>query len=212
LPDSTLLFGGQELARLKEAFHRGAAEASDALGRWLAVAAMISIEEVDQCQLADAPQLLGEADSVVCMCSMEMQGTLTGRMLLAFDDLSGLVMADLLLSQPAGTATKWGEVERSAAQETMNIVGSAYLNGVSRGLSGPSRERVELIPTPPVFMQDFAESLLESAFVDQAEMGSRIVSARAKLELQGVPVRWTFLLIPDPKSLIRLAEILRQPS
>jgi chemotaxis protein CheC len=139
---------------------------------------------------------------------MQMQGTLEGQMLLAFDDASGLAMADLLLGRAAGTSEEWGELEISAALETMNIAGSAYLNGIARDLSEHGGRRVSLIPTPPTFLRDFAESLLEAAFVEQAAAGRYIVFAKARFELQGNPLKWTFLLVPDPSSLTRLNEIL----
>ena len=142
------------------------------------------------------------------MCLMEMQGSLTGHMLLAFDDASGLAVADLLLRRQEGTADAWGDVERSCIMETMNIAGSAYLNGIARDLSERSGQTIELIPTPPIFMRDFTESLLETAFLDQAVAGNDVVFALARFDLSGRPLRWTFLLIPDPASLQRLSEIL----
>ncbi len=197
-----------QIHQLANALHRGAAEASTALARWLNVVTTMSIDSVDQCPLKDVASVLGDGDKAVCMCLMEMQGSLTGQMLLAFDDASGLAVADLLQTQPEGTAIHWGELERSCIMETMNIAGSAYLNGIADNLSGRSGRTLELIPAPPIFIRDFAESLLESAFMDQAVAGNDVVFARATFELSGKPLRWTFLLIPDPASLQRLSEIL----
>lgn len=201
-------FTERQIAQLERAFHCGAAESSAALERWLSAPTSISIDSVDQCPLEDATSALGEWDGAVCMCLMEMQGTLTGHMLLAFDDQSGLAVTDLLLARPRGTAAAWGDVETSCILETMNIAGSAYLNGIARDLSDRGGQSVELIPTPPIFLRDFAESLLETAFLDQAVAGSDVVFARARFDLSGQPLRWTFLLIPDPASLKRLSEIL----
>lgn len=201
-------FSSRQIEHLARAFHRGAAESSAALGSWLSAATTVTIESVDQCPLEHATSVLGDGDGAVCMCIMQMQGTLEGQMLLAFDDASGLAMADLLLGRPGGTSQEWGEMEISAALETMNIAGSAYLNGIARDLSEHGGGRVSLIPTPPTFLRDFAESLLEAAFVEQAAAGRYIVFAQAKFELQGNPLRWTFLLVPDPSSLKRLTEIL----
>jgi chemotaxis protein CheY-P-specific phosphatase CheC len=142
------------------------------------------------------------------MCLMEMQGTLTGHMLLAFDDISGLALSDLVMAQERGTASEWGELEISSVLETMNIAGSAYLNGIARDFSERSNRKVELIPSPPQFLRDYAESLLESAFMDQAITASDVVFARARFDLSGQPLRWTFLLIPDPSSLEILTAIL----
>lgn len=199
-----LPFSDRQLENLAQVLHRGVSDSAAAIGKWLAAPATVTIESVDQCSLAEATQVLGSPEDVVCMCQMQMQGTLTGQLLLAFDDASGLTLTDILLSKPPGTSTEWGEVETSAALETMNIVGSAYLNGIASSLSQLEGEHVSLIPTPPTFLRDFVESLLESAFVEQAEAGSYIVFAETSFELQNQPLRWTFLLIPDSESLATL--------
>ncbi|WP_010585912.1 CheC, inhibitor of MCP methylation [Schlesneria paludicola] len=201
-------FNDRQIAQLTKAFHQGAAEASAALVKWLNSTMTMAIDSVNQCPLDVAIGVLGEGDSPVCMCLMEMQGTLTGHMLLAFDDPSGLALSDILTGRTAGTANEWGEVESSCVLETMNIAGSAYLNGISNDLSQRSHNQVELIPSPPMFLRDFAESLLETAFMDQAVANGDVVFARTRFDLQGQALRWTFLLIPDPASLQRLSEIL----
>lgn len=205
-------FNEQQITQVTKAFHQGAAEASTALAKWLNSPMTMAIDSVDQCPLDAAIGVLGEEDSSICMCLMEMQGTLTGHMLLAFDDASGLALADILMGHPAGTSAEWGEVESSCVLETMNIAGSAYLNGISNDLSQRSHDKVELIPSPPMFLRDFAESLLETAFMNQAIASSDVVFARTRFDLQGQALRWTFLLIPDPASLQRLSEILAELS
>lgn len=209
---STEPFTDQQIAQLTKAFHRGASEASTALAQWLHAPMSISIDAVDQCPLESALSVLGEGDNAVCMVLMEMEGLLTGHMLLAFDDVSGLGLSDMLLSRPKGTATSWEELERSCVMETMNIAGSAYLNGIAHYLSEGCDERGELIPSPPQFLRDFAESLLQSAFMEQALFAREVVFAKARFDLSGQPLRWTFLLIPDPASLETLAEILNRLS
>lgn len=204
-------FTPSQIDRLTAAFHCGAAEAADALHRWLSVSTEISIEGVDQCPLEAATSVLSEMGETVCMCVMGMEGTLNGQMILAFDDPSGLVLADLLLGKPAGTSIEWGELEISSSLESMNIVGSAYLNGIARSLS-TNNQPVTLIPSPPHFLRDFVESLLQSAFIEQAQAGSQIVFAKARFQMSGNPLRWTFLLIPDPESLHCLSELLLSPA
>jgi chemotaxis protein CheC len=65
---------------------------------------------------------------------MGLTGRLSGQLLLVFADTAGLALADLLLNQPIGTTTAWGALEQSAAQETTNIVGCAYLNALAAHL------------------------------------------------------------------------------
>ena len=204
----SLSISSTQLVELTKAFHQGAREASAAISRWLNAPLTISVDAVDQCPLEQAIAVLGTNDEPICMSLMEMEGTLTGHMLLAFDDKSGLFVSDLLLGNTPGTATSWGEVEVSCVQETMNIAGSAYLNGIARNLTERQGGPMELVPSPPVFLRDFGESLLASAFMDQAISSNEVVFARTRFDLAGEPMRWTFLLIPDPASLGKLSEIL----
>jgi chemotaxis protein CheC len=134
---------------------------------------------------------------------MAMNGGLTGTMIFAFDDACGLSLTDLLLNHPSGTAREWGEMECSAALESTNIIGCAYLNSLVRHLP----YSMELVPSPPVFRRDFAESLLQAAFMDQAMAANFIFLARARFEIRGAPLNWSLLFIPDAPSLARLGQL-----
>ena len=68
--------------------------------------------------LAEATSVLGTTDGPICFCRTTLSGRVRGHLILAFDDESGLALADLLLGQPRGTATEWTEMAQSAAQET----------------------------------------------------------------------------------------------
>lgn len=195
-----------QIVHLSKAVQQGASDASVAMAKWLNSPVTISMGSVDQCPLAQAANILGFEDAEISAVLMQMQGTLTGHMLLAFDDVSGLALSDLLTARAEGTATDWGEVEISSVLETMNIVGSAYLNGVARQLSELIERPFELIPSPPTFLHDFAESLLESACMDQAMAGSHVIFAKAQFQLSGQPLCWTFLLIPSPEAFEILSE------
>src|SRR5262245_40320426 len=107
----------QQLADLTTLFRHGSDDASVALSRWLGRSARISVEQVEQVPLSEATAVLGDADGPMCFCAMALEGRLTGELILAFDDDSGLALADLLLERPVGSATAWGEVEQSAALE-----------------------------------------------------------------------------------------------
>ncbi|WP_397570973.1 hypothetical protein [Schlesneria sp. T3-172] len=197
-----------QLQRLTAAFHAGAATASKAIEGWLMVPAVISIDSADECPLDLATTVLSETGDIVGMCVMQMEGTLSGRMVLAFDDLSGLSLSDLLLGKEPGTAVEWGEIEVSSALESMNILGSSYLNGMAANLTQEASSPVTLVPSPPQFYRDFAESLLQTVFMEQAVDGSHVLFARARFELRGQPLNWTFLLIPHPPSLQKLSQLL----
>lgn len=201
-------FTESQLKHLEIMFQHGATDASGAMARWLAVQSLLTIEAVDQLPIEEAPDLLGGSDEPVCFCSMEMTGSLTGLLILACDDESGLVIADLLLNQPSGTSSEWGEIEISAALESTNIIGCAYLNSLAKHLSDSSSQSIELIPSPPSFRRDFSESLLQAVFMEQALVADVAFLAEARFEIRAEPINWTLLFVPDAQSLNRLRGLL----
>jgi chemotaxis protein CheC len=207
---------------LRMTFERGAHAASRALSKWLGQEVHLAVSEVELVELTEVADLLGPADSLVAACTMGLTGQLSGLLLLIFEDSSGLALVDLLLGQPLGTTNVWSALEISAAKETTNIVGCAYLNELATHLptrlSIEGREKsssrtggTELVPTPPTFVHEFAGSLLQFALMDQVGeldevmlIHSRFGTAQSALNLQ-----WTLLFIPGRTSLHDLLEALR---
>jgi chemotaxis protein CheC len=195
-----------ELQTMTILFRRGAADASVALTRWLGHPAEISVEQIEPLPTSEATRVLGDAP--ICFCSMAMRGKVTGQLILSFDDPSGLALADLLLSQPVGISRDWGEVEQSAALETANIIGCAYLNSLFRFAANDSDSSGEWIHTPPRFNRDFAESLMEFALMDQAMALELVFLTRTQFRIDGSPVNCSLLFIPDAASMESLRAML----
>jgi chemotaxis protein CheC len=199
---------------LRMIFDRGAESASQALSKWLGQEVHLAISEVELVELARASELLGPEESLVAACTMGLTGRLTGLILLVFEDRSGLALADLLLQQPVGTSTTWDELEQSAAKETTNIVGCAYVNALAAHLPGTETKAGanELIPTPPTFVREFAGSLLEFALMEQALELDQILLIHTEFAAgrQGLSLNWTLLFVPSRDALHVLAASLAQ--
>jgi chemotaxis protein CheC len=196
-----------QLAALGRVLHAGATEASTALSGWIGRPTAVIADAVTQLSLQDSTSALGEGDEPICFCVVELSGVLAGCMILAFDDPSGLALADLLLGQARGTATEWGEMETSAALETTNIVCCAYLNALSRAFPHGADSGAgdpEMVPTPPTFSRDYASSLLEFALIGQAVESDQVLLTRTKFQIDGEPVDWQLLLVPDAASMANL--------
>ena len=196
-----------QLEAFGRVLHAGAAEASTALAAWIGRPAVILSDAVEQLAIDEAAGVLGDGDEPIGFCEVELTGILTGCMVLAFDDPSGLALADLLLSQERGTARTWGEMETSAALETTNILCCSYLNALSRMLPdvrGPGAHDHDLVPTPPRFSHDYPTSLLEFALLGQIAVQERVLLARTSFQIDDQPVDWRLLFIPDAASLATL--------
>jgi chemotaxis protein CheY-P-specific phosphatase CheC len=95
----------------------------------------------------------------------------------------------------------------SAVLETTNILCCAYLNSLVQTFSH-SDDSTALLPTPPKFSRDFAESLLQFALMGQAVASDQVIVARTRFEIDAVPVHWTLLFVPDAQSMSRLPGLL----
>ncbi len=181
--------------------HQGAADASVALGKWLGKRSVIEVDSLEQLPLDEATGVLGDSEEPLCFGATEITGRLRGELILAFDDASGLALADMLLDQRPGTATQWGEMERSAALETTNILCCAYLNSLAQCLPSPQDPSSALIPSPPRFSRDFAESLVQFALMGQAMASDRVFLGRTNFHVGGTALNCTLLFVPDADSL-----------
>jgi chemotaxis protein CheC len=203
-----------QLNLLRMVFERGTEAASQALSKWLGHDIRLTMSVVNELELAEAERLLGPPETLVAACSMGLYGWLTGLILLVFEDSSGLALSDLLMHQAVGTTKEWGELEESAAKETTNIVGCAYVNALASHLPRPrsalSRNEADaektatatdgnLVPTPPSFVHEFAGSLLEFAFMEQAIELDQVFVIRSELSALASRLRldWTLLYIPS---------------
>jgi chemotaxis protein CheC len=198
----------QQLAALTNLFRQGSEDATTALSRWLSRPARVSIEQIEQVPLSEATEVLGDPELPVCFCAMELEGLLTGELILSFDDASGLALADLLFEKSVGTSQEWGEIETSAALETANIIGCAYLNALASSSPRSGTVGDEILPSPPRFARDFAESLLQFALMSQAVASDYVFLTRTEFHIEGTPVDCNLLFIPDSSSLATLQEVL----
>jgi chemotaxis protein CheC len=196
---------GKQLAFVQTALHHGADEASAALSRWIGRPAHIDFDELEQLPIEEATSVLGASEEPISCCTAQMTGRLTGHLVLAFDDESGLALADMLVGQPRGHSRDWTEMEKSAALETTNIRCCAYLNALLRALPAVPGAPEVLLPTPPRFARDFPESLLQFALMDQMVTSDEALLARTRFHIDGAPVDWTLLFVPDAESMAKLS-------
>lgn len=205
------ILNAQQLASLQAVLHQGSANASVALKNWIGKESVIEIDSTRQLPLEEATALLAPGDQPICFCSMELGGMLAGEIILAFDDASGLALADMLTDQQQGTTTAWNEMSTSAALETANILCCAYLNSLADSLADTetgagTAEEHSLVPQPPKFSRDFAASLLQFALMGQAIAFDQVIVAGTRFEIDGAAVNWTLLFVPDAQSMGKLAE------
>ena len=168
--------------------------------------ARIELGSLELLPVEEAASVLSSQQQPICFGAVDVQGDLAGQMIFAFDDASGFALADVLLEQDLGTTTEWNEMSQSVVLETTNILCCAYLNALADRLT-QSGSGGNLIPGPPRFNRDFAESLMEFALMAQAMEYDQVVLAETRFRVDGTPVDGTLLFVPDANSRLQLARM-----
>ncbi len=205
-----------QLETLSGIVAESARQATKSLSLWLGKDVRVLVDPLEQTSLEAATEALGAPDETICACCMRVSGGMQGHLLLSFDDPSGLAMCDALLEERE-PAENWSELEISAANETTNIVGCAFLNALAKlfaeehsPVGSEAALRIgSLMPTPPLFARDYAAAIMQFLLLDQASEVDSVLLAKTHFFVDATPVSWQLLLIPDAPSLLTLSEKLR---
>lgn len=190
-----------QLELLHQLFASATHDASAAMCRWTNGLITLSLDEVRQIPLDQVCQEMNVSDELLTMVVLSLEGELGGEMILTFDEENGRSLAASLLKSPLGVEEQWSELEKSALQETGNILGCAYMNALNRLLG------VELVPSPPYFIQDFGASVMQQALLPQAAVTDQVLIGRTCFHRDGEDLKWSVFFIPTEAMRLRLESI-----
>lgn len=182
---------GRHLERLQQLFATATAEASAAMCRWTNGQIKLSLDEVREIPLEEVADTLGFGDERLTMVVLTSEGQFGGTMVLAFDEENGRKLAASLLGRPREQTDRWTDLEQSALNETGNILSCAYMNALTRLVDA------QLVPSPPMFLQDFGASVLQQALVPQAGEVDEVVIFRTEFQRAGQQLQWSMLFVPS---------------
>lgn len=178
------------LERLQQLFASATHDASAAMCRWTNGLITLSLDEIQEVPLHEACAALDVGDDLLTMVVLELQGEVGGEMILTFDEANARQLAAALLHRPAETG-EWTELERSALNETGNILGCAYMNALTRLIGH------DLVPSPPYFVQDYGASVLQQALLTQAMTSDEVLICRTRFHRQGEELNWHVFFLPS---------------
>lgn len=179
-----------ELLVLNELFGAATHEASAAMCRWTNGLITLSLDEVRELPLESVCQELEWANELVTMVVLSLAGEVGGEMILTFDETNGRRLAAALLGREPSATPEWTPLEKSALTETGNILGCAYMNALTRLID------VELVPSPPYFVQDYGASVLQQALVAQAMTCDQALICRTGFHRSNEELNWHVLFLP----------------
>lgn len=183
------------LELLSHLFASATQHASVAMCQWTGGKVRLSVDEMFETTLDQAAAHLQLDGELLTMVALAVAGDEASQLILTFDDQNGRQLAASLLGRQRRTEPDWSELEKSAIMETGNILGSAYLNELTR-----LTDR-ELKPSAPYFMQDFGASVLQQALLMQAALSDRVLLCRTRFDFNDHQVNWNMFFVPGDELL-----------
>ncbi|PQO44665.1 chemotaxis protein [Blastopirellula marina] len=166
-------------------------EASAAMCRWTNGLITMTLDEVREIPLESVSVEYDFGMEMLTMVVLTLNGDIGGSMILCFDEENGRDLAASLLSSKQRGSGDWSPLERSALCETGNILGCAYLNALTRLMS------VELVPSPPYFLQDYGASVLQQALMEQAAIDDQVMICRTRFTRGDQELNWNVFFVPN---------------
>jgi len=123
-----------------------------------------------------------------------MGGGLRGQTILILPLSNALHLADLLMGEKPGTATRLGVMERSALAEIGNLMVSYFLNAVAALTEMPELLR----PSPPAVMVDMLGAILNVIITPVAAVRDDLLIIETAFRDAGSAVLGRFWVLPDP--------------
>lgn len=183
----------QQLQILEKVLGAATDEASQAMSVWTGGNITLSLDCVREMPLEMVTQEFDLGMDLLTMVVLTIEGAIGGTMILTFDEENGRRLAATLLKQEVVNDPEWSELERSALNETGNILGCAYFNAIARLVD------CEFVPSPPTFLQDYGVCVLQQALMEQAYEMTDVLICQTTF-LQGKEkLNWNILFVPDPK-------------
>jgi len=189
-----------EMGLLHELFGSATHDASAAMCRWTNGLITLSLDEVREIPLESACAELKIGDEMLTMVVLSLEG---GEMILTFDEQNARELAASLLGRDVQAEAPWSDLERSALNETGNILGCAYMNALTRLIGA------NLVPSPPYFIQDYGASVLQQALMAQAMTSNQALICRTAFHREGKELNWNVFFVPTQALRDRMDESLR---
>lgn len=146
---------------------------SRSLSRWLRVPVGLTVTNVSLVPFSGVPSLLGGESADVTGCLLPFTKGFEGTMLLALEAAAARRLVSLLLKREAAPLAEWGELEKSAVQETGNIVATAFANVLAGVLD------LTVSTASPVLAHDFGGALVEELLLEEAKIAEQTLVMQA---------------------------------
>lgn len=195
----------RDLERLRLVGVDGAAAAESALQQMTSLPVKLQVSKVQPVAFPDVPTLLGGPEAPVVGVHLRVYGDSRANVLLALAPDTALRLIEALFPPGLSSLEEMEEMEQSGLTELGNVVTCAYLTALSKALG------LSLIPSVPALASDMAGAVVDVLLIEQGARSDSALVIQTEIHCQPGLIGH-LLLMPDPASLSRVLEGLRDPN
>lgn len=193
--------GERGLDALREIFNIGAGSAATSLSQMLGGERVsVEVPNIQIIPTSGVPMALGGGKRIVCAVGFTISGGLDARLLLILEQSSARRLAAVLLGRPLpadGEHSTAGldDAERSALDETGNILASSFVGGL-----GKLTNR-RIMPSVPSSGFDDVAIVVDAILANLGSSSLESIVCRTDFTTRGTRIQGHLLLLPDRQSL-----------
>ncbi len=176
--------------------------ASRALSKTLKTGAKIALSNIYITDLSGATEKMNEDAREMAGVMVNFHGNVACKLLFMLPMEGTLILTDLFLRQPVGTAKEFDDASESAIQEVGNIIAAHICNSLVSNFDAT------LVPLPPMVHNDFAGVLFSSLLMEQGMNEESFLLIDTSFKILKTELDCYLFLIPEIKSFEKLIDSL----
>lgn len=169
-------------------------KSSQAFSKIVKTGARIEMEKAYMADISEATASVNSEDREVVGAFIDLKGDAPFKFLFFVNAQDSLVLTDLILRRDVGYTTEFNLYTQSAVQEIGNVLASAISNVFAADFE------IDLKPTPPSVVHDFAGTIFEEYLVDIASERNEILIIECNFCVVKDDIRCAMFLLPYPGS------------
>lgn len=191
-----------QLDALRELGNIGTSHSATALSQLLGSPIEITVPAIRMVKIGDISSIVGETKVAGLLLEIREGDRPAGFLYNLFPEKSAYHIIDTLMGQPLGTTARIDEMGQSAIMEVSNILTSSFCDAIADFLE------VTMLPTPPSFVFDMADSIIENTLVEISMVADEVIIFRTDMSDEKRDYEGYVVLFPNPETLGRIVGIL----
>lgn len=191
-----------QMDALKEAVNIGAGNAASALSKLASSRVDMSVPRATIVPIADVKEHVLRSGEGELLIRVNIIGEAPGAIIITMPMGSARLLSDILMERETGSGRELTSMDLSAIMEVGNILTGSYLGALENFMGVPFRSSV------PFMAIDKKGDVLKGAISEFDKIADYAVVIESELKEKTHSINTQFFLLPNPKSLNRMLEVL----